>query len=293
MTFLQLRGGLIAGALYFAACALVTDAQPAPRKESTMDTPASPWRPHTEQPTTQVKAIILIQPHGGDPVPLSELHVWVPSEGYWISASSHLKIRHTEFHWREVQPLLETQPPSRKLAELVLNMQMATDKGLVARQLARDVLGIPDHGRAPAMTPITTNGTTRLIPDDEPVFLLRGQDQHASKTVCFWASEVEAAGGDPEIVRVARAQAVKMHDWPKKKEPDLPVSWMRDEEATAQLLAGVGIKVLAEDVAYWQDHQVRHAEEWAAAVHLNIASNAVSVPPMPVFLYPFATRAMS
>lgn len=175
MTLLQLRGGLIAVALYFAACALVTDAHPAPRKDSPMDTPASPWRPHTEQPTTQIKAIILIQPHGGDPVPLSELHVWVPSEGYWISASSHLKIRHTEFHWLEVAPLL----PAALAA---------------------------------------------------------------------------------------------------------PASWMRDEEVTAQLLGLVGIEVSAEDVASWQAHQVRHAEEWASAVHLRAADNAVTVPPMPMFL---------
>lgn len=182
--FLQLRGGLIAVALYFAACALVTDAHPAPRKDSTMNTPASPWRPHTEQPTTQVKAIILIQPHGGDPVPLSELHVWVPSEGYWISASSHLKIRHTEFHWREVQPLLETPPP--------------------------------------------------------------------------------------------------------------PVAWPRDEEATADLLALVGIDVLPVTVVMWTDGQIRQAEDWASAAHLQAGDQKIEVPPMPEFLSKFAvTRTES
>jgi hypothetical protein len=127
-------------------------------------------------------------------------------------------------HARSDYNVIQDTTAARKLAELVLDMQMATDKGLVARRLAREVLGITDAGRAPAMNPITTNGTTRLIPDDEPVFLLRGQDQHASKTVCFWASAVEAAGGDPEIVRVARAHAVKMLDWPKKKQPDLPAN---------------------------------------------------------------------
>lgn len=124
-------------------------------------------------------------------------------------------------HARDDYNVIQDTTAARKLAELVLDMGMTTDKGLVARRLAREVLGITDNGRAPAMNPITTNGTTRLIPDDEPVFLLRGQDKHASKTVCFWAAEVEAAGGDPEIVRVARAHAVKMLDWPKKKAPDL------------------------------------------------------------------------
>ena len=96
-------------------------------------------------------------------------------------------------HARDDYNVIQDTTAARKLAELVLDMGMVTDKGLVARRLAREVLGITDHGRAPAMNPITTNGTTRLIPDDEPVFLLRGQDQHASKTVCFWANEVEAA----------------------------------------------------------------------------------------------------
>ena len=68
---------------------------------------------------------------------------------------------------------------------------------------------------------IETNGTKRRIPEDEPVFLLRGQDKHAAATVRHWADLVEADGGDPEIVRVAREHADKMDKWPKKKMPDL------------------------------------------------------------------------
>lgn len=61
-----------------------------------------------------------------------------------------------------------------------------------------------------------------VIPDDEPVFLLRGQDRFAARAVYFWADMVEQAGGDPEIVRVAKEHAAKMVYWPKKKTPDLP-----------------------------------------------------------------------
>lgn len=69
---------------------------------------------------------------------------------------------------------------------------------------------------------VTTNGTTRRIPANEPVFLLRGQDQFAAAAVRHWAGLVEAGGGDPEIIGTARAHADKMDAWPSKKVPDLP-----------------------------------------------------------------------
>lgn len=125
-------------------------------------------------------------------------------------------------HARDDYKVIQDITAARKLAELVLDMQMATDKGLVARRLAREVLGITDHGRAPDMNPITTNGTTRLIPDDEPVFLVRGQDVNGGGTVRFWANMALGSGADPEIVRIAREHADKMDAWPKKKVPDLP-----------------------------------------------------------------------
>jgi hypothetical protein len=127
-------------------------------------------------------------------------------------------------HAREDYNVIQDTTAARKLADLVLSMELVTDAGLVARKLAREVLGITDHGRAPVMNPITKNGTTRLIPDDEPVFLLRGQDQFASGAVRYWADHVKHYGGDPEIVRVAREHADKMEAWPKKKVPDLPAN---------------------------------------------------------------------
>ncbi len=127
-------------------------------------------------------------------------------------------------HARDDYNVIQDTTAARKLAELVLDMDMATDKGLVARRLAREVLGITDAGRAPAMNPITTNGTTRLIPDDEPVFLVRGQDVNGGGTVRFWANMALGSGADPEIVRVALKHADKMDAWPKKKVPDLPAN---------------------------------------------------------------------
>lgn len=60
-----------------------------------------------------------------------------------------------------------------------------------------------------------------LIPVEEPVFLLRGQDRNAAAAVRVWAKLVEDEGGSPEIVAAARDHADKMDAWPKKKTPDL------------------------------------------------------------------------
>ena len=71
---------------------------------------------------------------------------------------------------------------------------------------------------------ITTNGTTRKIPADEPVFLIRGQDKVGAATVRAWADLAEAEGSDAEIVAIARQHADKMDAWPKKKVADLPLA---------------------------------------------------------------------
>ncbi|GIL13651.1 MAG: hypothetical protein BroJett038_23710 [Chloroflexota bacterium] len=61
----------------------------------------------------------------------------------------------------------------------------------------------------------------RLIPDDEPVFLVRGQDVVGAATVRAWADMAQDAGAAREIVRIAREHAEKMAAWPKKKVADL------------------------------------------------------------------------
>lgn len=124
-------------------------------------------------------------------------------------------------HARDDYNVIQDTTAARQLAELVLSMEMGTAKGLVARRLAREVLGIDDHGSAPAMSPITTNGTTRLIPNDEPVFLIRAQDAVSGDAVRAWADLAERKGAAPAIVQVARDHAAKMDAWPAKKVPDL------------------------------------------------------------------------
>lgn len=64
-----------------------------------------------------------------------------------------------------------------------------------------------------------------LIPDDEPVFLLRGQDALAPAVVREWAFQAEAEGVDPLMVERARQHADRMEAWHVdhgKKIPDMP-----------------------------------------------------------------------
>lgn len=61
-----------------------------------------------------------------------------------------------------------------------------------------------------------------LIPANEPVFLLRAKDAMAYLAVAYYAQMIEDAGGDAEIVRRSRDQALAMREWPIHKMPDLP-----------------------------------------------------------------------
>lgn len=65
-----------------------------------------------------------------------------------------------------------------------------------------------------------------IIPDDEPVFLLRATDITAPHIVRLWASVAKNAGADESIVNLARAHADRMEEWQKANGchiPDLPV----------------------------------------------------------------------
>ena len=64
-----------------------------------------------------------------------------------------------------------------------------------------------------------------LIPDDEPVFLLRGQDKIAWFIVKIYAYCAELAGASPELVQMCRDHAAHMKAWAVKKVPDLPPTY--------------------------------------------------------------------
>ena len=60
-----------------------------------------------------------------------------------------------------------------------------------------------------------------IIPDDEPVFLLRGQDKIAWRVVKIYAYCAELAGASPDLVKRCRDHAKLMKEWAVKKIPDL------------------------------------------------------------------------
>lgn len=62
-----------------------------------------------------------------------------------------------------------------------------------------------------------------LIPEDEPVFLLRGQDPFAANTVRHYITLLRANGVADKFIEMCIDQAQDMEDWPKKLgSPDLP-----------------------------------------------------------------------
>lgn len=71
----------------------------------------------------------------------------------------------------------------------------------------------------------------------------------------------------------------------------------RFEEATAALLACVGIEVSTDIVATWSERQLDAADAWAGATYLRAALPAlprpIDVPPMPGFLQPYRTPTTS
>ncbi|KKM77694.1 hypothetical protein LCGC14_1367460 [marine sediment metagenome] len=65
-----------------------------------------------------------------------------------------------------------------------------------------------------------------LIPEDEPVLLLRGQDAVAYQVVELYAQLLEGYGRDPELIASIRGQAHRMADWTPHKMPDTPKEYL-------------------------------------------------------------------
>lgn len=86
-----------------------------------------------------------------------------------------------------------------------------------------------------------------LIPQDEPVFLLRGQDVAAPGAVRAWADLNEVAGGDREMTISALKQAHDMEAWQAehgKKSADVPnVVLTLDKKAEVEYWLSFGCKV--------------------------------------------------
>lgn len=123
-----------------------------------------------------------------------------------------------------VSEWLDESPERQKLRlEVFRALEMPTINSGQAATTARCILAaLASPSPSAGEVAITTNGTTRVIPADEPVFLIRGQDAVGYLAVRAWAIYAETAGAGEAIVASARQHAGKMEAWPKKKVADLP-----------------------------------------------------------------------
>jgi hypothetical protein len=74
-----------------------------------------------------------------------------------------------------------------------------------------------------------------VIPEDEPVFLLRGQDKSAPETLRFYARTHKANEGNKDVIESVLKQADEMEAWQatnKRKLADLPVVKPAQSEKT-------------------------------------------------------------
>ena len=61
------------------------------------------------------------------------------------------------------------------------------------------------------------------IPENEPVFLIRGQDKLAVDMMIAYTNAYITAGGcDPGVLLSLGAHTARMSKWPKKKLADMP-----------------------------------------------------------------------
>lgn len=60
------------------------------------------------------------------------------------------------------------------------------------------------------------------IPDNEPVFLIRGQDVVGPEVVEFWAAKALQVGADIRMVDAARQQASRMRQWQAENSAKIP-----------------------------------------------------------------------
>jgi len=70
--------------------------------------------------------------------------------------------------------------------------------------------------------------SANLIPADEPVFLLRGQDEFGGDVTAYWARlYADKYGADNPVVVAVMKHAGQMDRWPTKKQPDTPEEMLK------------------------------------------------------------------
>ena len=63
-----------------------------------------------------------------------------------------------------------------------------------------------------------------IIPEDEPVFLIRAQDINGAEVVRYWAELAKNSGASDDIINKALNHVKLMENWKIHKVPDLSIS---------------------------------------------------------------------
>lgn len=69
-----------------------------------------------------------------------------------------------------------------------------------------------------------------IIPEDEPVFVIRAQDAVGPEVVRYWADTAASAGADPSLCRRVHAFAEEMERYADEhgsKTPDTPPAYLK------------------------------------------------------------------
>ena len=118
--------------------------------------------------------------------------------------------------WKLIIKTETSSTIAEKICEYVLAQRILRTKININTKIERRKMLHPREDYARIQDP------AGLIPENEPVFLLRAQDKIAVDTVRFWAMLNKQMGGDPKLSEMAFGHAHKMDEWPVKKLADLP-----------------------------------------------------------------------
>ncbi len=72
------------------------------------------------------------------------------------------------------------------------------------------------------MTTKHNSPTLENVADDEPIFVLRAQDENAPDTIDAWADATSADGANQEKIASARGIADQMREWQRRNGSKLP-----------------------------------------------------------------------
>lgn len=109
---------------------------------------------------------------------------------------------------------------AKVLTDIALLIQTESEQNFgYPRFILEQTGGVAKFGRADYKNWLSV---ATAIPDDEPVFILRAQDKFAPETILAYCEQIQAAGGETEIVGSAIRHADRFRAWQKENYHKLP-----------------------------------------------------------------------